>query len=492
MKYGKLSGASFDAIRLMFVKVLTMVLGFAITRLLSEFLPVHDYGTYSQIMLVVTTVSSLTILGMMDGVNYYHCSETDPEKREQYVSTLFAMQCIVSVFAGMIVFLLGGALCRSFDNADIKKYLLFAAVLPLLQNVVAMLQLLLVSVGKSGVLALRNLLVSALRLVVVVLVVTTVQSIQIVFLFALVLDSVQVWLLILFLRNYKCKISIKSVNVCLIEEILQYCIPLAIFISLKSLNRDLDKYLIGFWTDTGTLAVYANASKALPFDVIMHAFFTVLIPEITRQIATKNFNEAAYTYRIFLEIGYMATIVPCFAALAASPQLMQLLYSEKYLSGLPVFCIYILVDMLQSTNITLILSAAGRTKLLVLLGGGMLAVNALLNAVLYQAFGVCGPALATLIVTLTMGILLLSFGARELHVRLRDLFNIPFLGTFMMENVLILWALVQFRRYLASSNVPYYFTLIIICAIYVAVFAALHGKRLLINFGKLNQATRHH
>ncbi|MCC8065317.1 MAG: hypothetical protein LIO70_09570, partial [Clostridiales bacterium] len=59
-----LRGLSGDALLLTFIRLVTMTLSFAVTRLLSQQLTVYDYGTYSEILLIVSTVSSLTILGM--------------------------------------------------------------------------------------------------------------------------------------------------------------------------------------------------------------------------------------------------------------------------------------------------------------------------------------------------------------------------------------------------------------------------------------------
>ena len=62
---------------LTFIKLVTIALSFVVTRLLSQFLSKHDYGTYSQILLIVSTVTSVTILGMADGVNYFYCSRQE-------------------------------------------------------------------------------------------------------------------------------------------------------------------------------------------------------------------------------------------------------------------------------------------------------------------------------------------------------------------------------------------------------------------------------
>lgn len=112
---------------------------------------------------------------------------------------------------------------------------------------------------------------------------------------------------------------------------------MAVFTLVNALNRDMDKYLISAVSDTQTLAIYANAAKVLPFDILLIAFMTVLLPHITRQIAAKRYGDAVETYRAYLEISYISTALLACGVLAAAPEAMRLLYSEKYISGLPVF-----------------------------------------------------------------------------------------------------------------------------------------------------------
>ena len=71
------TGASTNAIYLIVVRIVTIVLSFVVARILSQYLSIYDYGTYSQIMLIVSTTSSLTILGMTDAINYYYCKEKE-------------------------------------------------------------------------------------------------------------------------------------------------------------------------------------------------------------------------------------------------------------------------------------------------------------------------------------------------------------------------------------------------------------------------------
>ncbi len=480
MKRNKLrSGTSTDAILLTFVKLITIALSFVVTRLLSQYLSVYDYGTYSQILLIVSTVTSVTILGMADGVNYFYCSEQNEQKRESYISTIYALQSLVSVLAGAIVMVLTKPICIYFDNPDVRRLLIFAACLPMLQNLLSMTQVLLVSVGKARLLAIRNLVVSLLRLAAVIVVVTVARDVAVVLATTLALDIAQVALFAVILRKNQCPIRFKSVDFRLFRTIFRYCAPMAVFTAVNTLNRDCDKYLIGLLTDTETLALYSNASKVLPFDIVASSFCTVLLPQITRFIADRRKADAVKLYRTFLEITYISTAILCCAVLAASPQVMELLYSEKYLAALPVFCVYVLVDLLRFTNITLILSAAGKTKKLMLYGIGALGLNAALNVALYWLFGTIGPAVATLLTTLLLGLCLLSSGARELEGKLSDFFDVKFLLRFMAENAVLTVLLYLAQRYLAALGLPYLLILALICGGYAAVMGIVHRKRFL-------------
>ena len=473
----------------MSIKFVTITLGFVVTRLLSEYLSVYDYGTYSQAMLIVSTVNTITILGMIDGVNYFYCSEHNIERRESYIATIFTFQCIVSTVAGLLVLILSAPICGYFENPDLKRLLIFSATLPLFINLLSMMQVLVVSIGKAKMIAIRNLLVSVIRLAIVVVVVLSVPGVEIVMLTTLILDVLQVFIFAGVLRKNHCPILWKRIDFSLWKRIVAYCIPMGVFTAISALNRDMDKYMISLVTDTETLAIYANASKILPFDIIMSSFCTVLIPQITRQIANGEKERAAEMYRLFLEISYMTTAILCCAALAASPQLMKLLYSNKYEAGLGVFRIYILVDLLRFTNMTLVLSAAGKTKKLMMLSIGSLAMNAIMNILLYYIFGIEGPAIATLLTTVALGTCILWSGARELDTYIWNLFDVKRLLLFGMESLALTWILHKLQQKLDQMDVHYFVILIMICGIYGLTMVLLNGRRLLRALKKVNART---
>lgn len=486
----RLQGASADAFLLAAVKMMTVVLGFVVTRLLSQYLSKYDYGTYSKVVLIFSAISSLTILGMMDGVNYFYCSTRDPQRQEQYLATMFVLQILVSAVAGSLVMVLSGPICAYLDHDDAKRLLLFVAALPFLQNILSMTQVLIVTIGKARLLAARNLVVSVVRLTAVVLALKFVRTVWAVLLITVALDVGQIVLFLVILRRSGCRFRFRYMRLELAKPILRYTIPMAVSVVLSEWNRNCDKYIVTLFTDTQTLAVYTNASKPLPFDLIQTSFTTVLLPAMTRLIARGRKREVVSLYQSFLEIVYTSTVVLGCAALSVSPQLMRLLYTEKYLAGLSVFVIYILVDMIKFTNITLLLSASGRTKQLMALAVGALAANLALNLALFHLLGLIGPAIATLVVTLGTGILMLHVAAKGLGAGVTAFFDLRYLARLAAQSAAAVAVFCFVRTGLEQLNLPYLAVMILTGGACFLALMALNGKRFVRNLRQVNQMSR--
>lgn len=397
------------------------------------------------------------------------------------------MQCIISTVAGAGLLILSVPLCDYLGNPGIERLLVFVAIIPLLQNVLSIIQVLMISVGKARMLALRNFVISIVRLAVVFFVVTFVRNVAIILATTVVLDIAQIAVFLIILKKNKCNVRILKTDFRLIPAIFKYCAPMAVFTMVSSLNRDMDKYLVSIMTDTKTLALYANASKQLPFDILMTSFCTVLIPYITKYISDHNKKRASELYKIFLEITYISTGILCCAALSAAPQLMKLLYSNKYTDGIAIFAIYILVDLLRFTNITLVLSAAGKTKTLMMVGLGSVACNLILNTLFYSWLGLIGPAIATLTVTAISGCLMIYFNSRALECKITDFFDLKYLLLFAAESIVLTVALSFFSRWLDKMDVHYFVILVLVAGLYGITMLALNFKRFWKALKKVNR-----
>lgn len=449
----------------------------------------QDYGTYSQVMLLITTISTMTMLGMMDGINFFFCRESNVIKRDAYVSTIFSLQYIAGTVVSVTVLICATPISRYFGNDSLKRLLVYAAVLPVFQNTISLLQIMFIAIGKAKQIAIRNLLVSLLKLLAVAISCYVFNTIAVIFLCQVVTDGLQIAYFITTLRKNNCRINIWKLDRTLIKEILIYCIPMAMFGVIKTLNRDADKFVISFFTNTETLAVYTNASKLLPFDIVMASFCTVLLPYITKYIANKKFEQCQRVYKSFLELSYISTTILAIGAICVAPELMEFLYTDKYTAfdfGIVVFIIYILVDIMSVMNITLILSAAGKTKTIMLASIGTFCANIALNILMFFAFNEIGPAIATLIVTMTQGIVILSLGAKEIKTNLFQMFDLKYLLRFVGLVTVISLLAVMLRRLLLNLQMHYLVILFVIYAFFTGVLFFVNIRRLVRNLRAIN------
>ena len=481
------NGAATNSIMLTFVQVITTVLGLIVTKLLSVHFSLQDYGTYSQALLVTTTVTSISILGLTNATNYFYNRTKDEKAQRIYVATIFTIQYIVGLLCAILVVGLRVPISKYFGNETLIGVLPIVALTPLFTNLIAMYQTLFVSIGKAKVIAIRNLTVSVIRLLAVVVACFVLDNIITVLVVILCMDIAQIGYFYLLFKKYKQPISVKDCHFELTKEILAFSIPMSVYVLTNSLSRDIDKYVISAFSNTESLAIYTNAAKVLPFDMLTSSLITVLIPIVTRMINQKQFGEAKNVFKLYLRIGYVLTFIFVGGAVAVSEDLMRFLYAEKFLVGLPVFVVYLFVDMIRFANVTTILSGAGKTKILMTISVITMLCNAGFNVIGYKVLGMLGPALVTLILTLCMTIALLHFGAKEIRTRIFELFDFKEILVVGSE-ILVVGILAHMLSILLKGYPVSYVVRLILCyGLYMFVLMALNYRRALACYRQLNQ-----
>lgn len=475
----RFKGAASDSIILTFVRVITAVLGLLVTKLLSIHFSLHEYGTYSQAMLIVTTASSISILGLTNAVNYFYNAASDENNKERYVGTIFSIQYFVGILCAIVILCCQLPLISYFKNEDLKNVLIFAAWLPMLQNLIPMLQVLFVSIGRAKLIAVRNFIISVARLCIVLVACYITKSIRTIFIILLLLDIAQVVYFILAFKRSNFSISIKKFDRKLLKPVLSFSIPMAIYVLTNELVRDIDKYVISFFSDTSTLAIYTNAAKLLPFDLITQSFITVLVPIVTRQIASKAYKDAQLTFKAYLRLGYLATWIVAFGIVVNAKEAMLFLYDPKYLPGLSVFVIYLFVDMIKFANTSLILTAKGKSKVLMICSLSALATNFILNILLFKLFGILGPAIATLIVTFILVTVLIGLGGKEIKTSLFKLFDWKEMIIVAVEMCVVGACCFFLKGVLYSVFDSSLFVLIVSYILYLLIMLFLNRKRII-------------
>lgn len=478
------SGAAVDSLILSFVKIVTTVSGIVCTMILSRTLSLVEYGTYSQGNLVISLVSSLTVLGLTDASNFFF---NRPEFGRRYISNILYIEVVIGSIAAVAIVVFKEQVGAYFSNDTVASLAVFLALRPLLSNALATLQVVIISLGKSKMLAVRNLIVSILKVIVVCFVGFIYKSLAVIFLAYLLIDALNVlWFFIIYVRDVG-RPRLGDFDVAAIRAILRFSLPLAVSVFVSAYSRQMSNLIVGAFKSTEEYAIFSNCSAQLPLDFISASFMTVLMPILTRSIAEGNEEDARGVYSDYLQIGYML-VWPFAACLAVvSPECVALLYGEKYISGVPIFTIYLLTYATTFFSSTLVLTAGGRTRAVMGVAILSLVANGVFCYLACRFTGIFGVAVVSVAVNFVTAIIILWESCRFLGGDMLGLVAAVKMGGYLALLLVLAVPILCLRHALISISVPSLVIIFIASAVYLGAFYILKRKDLRLLLGRINR-----
>lgn len=480
----KLRGASVDSLILTFMQFVTYATGMITTKIIATGLSLEDYGTYSSINIIISISASFTLLGLGDCLNYYYnntqkCSSK--QERIDYVNSIYLVQSMVGIFVGIILLLGRGFVANYFDNCAIQALLCIVCFKPWFENTIHLYQVLFVSTGKAKVIAVRNFLLAIIRICIVYISLHILSSLELVFILLVLTDIFQI---IIFNRMYAKRnfvVNIFKGSFSKLKPILAYSLPMGVYFITNTLMREIDKLIIGKMASTKELAIYTNSSKQLPLNIFVTAFATVLVPYIMQYVSEKKNEDAVNLFKNYLKLGYMTIWMLSVAIIISTKQIIPFLYSDAYLPGAMIFVLYMIVGMVQFASMHLIIAASGNSKYLMYLSMAMLALNAVLNIILYYVFdkigeGMIGPAVSTVIVTILYNVLVLNKSIKILNVSIGKLFNFRHIITYCIQLVVLAQLSWWVKEKLIAFGMNRFLAMILICVFYCLFMFMIHIK----------------
>lgn len=481
-----LKGNSGNSVLLAMVKAFTTVSGILSTMIMSHALSLELYGTFSQTNLIVTTVTNLTALGLVDAVNYFYNRSNDEKVQREYINTIMGFQTITGIIAGILIIALSNNLMVYFNNPMLSSFFWLIAFRPLFANLNVSLQYLQVSIGRAKSVAIRNAGFATLRLVVYTIAAWMLKDIRVVLIAFLTFEVIITVLFGWTFAKEKFMLKPYQIDWSKTREILSYSIPMGIYVLTNSFCRDIDKMLIGGWYSTDQYAIYANCATLLPFDIISASFLTVLIPILTRYFGEKDYIHGRILFKNYLKIGYYTAFTFTIASIILSKEMVLFLYGEKYLSGQIVFVLYTVVDMVKFANMSIVLSASGKTKTLMTCSLVSLAANVGCNVLFYHIFGFIGPAIATVFVTVMLTAVLAEMSAKSLETSVWKLIDWKDFFKFVIELTITGGVCFGGERILESIEVSPIIILGILGGGYIASIFYLNGREVLSSMNEIN------
>lgn len=484
----KQSSIGIDAIRLTLSKAITLGIGLVTSMLLSRFRTLEEYGTYSQMLLVINLATSLLMLGLPNSINYFiGRAESDDEKR-RFLSVYYSLSTLLCVVIGLVLVFMVPLIEMYFHNDLISGFWYFLALYPWTVIINSSLENVLVAYQKTRFLIAFKFVFSATVLGAIILI----QCLGYGFNSFLVLNTLICCLFAVsvYVISYRINNGLSvSFNKDIIKALLVFSIPIGLSAVVGTLNTEIDKLLIGYLLDTEQLAIYTNAAKELPLTMVATSITAVLLPKLSLMIKKGKGEEAVKLWRNASELAFIFISVMVFGIFVYAEDVVTILYSEKYLLGVSVFRVYTLNLLLRITYFGIILNASGNTKKILWCSILSLSLNIILNPLFYFIFGMIGPAIATFIAILVILLIQLKMTTSIVKVSFRNIFPWIDIGKTLIINILFAIFFWKIKYYLPLEEyIGSFIESIVLGVVWTVVYIFLLRKRIKYIWKILNDA----
>lgn len=460
-----------DFMVMVFAKCSTSAIGFITTMLLSRHLTLHEYGSYSQLLLIVQLFVSVFSLGLPNSISYFFPREVNKGK---FVSQYLMLVSLIALIIALFAYTGENIFCSFFKNASLKEYLFFVCIYPWALILINSIDNLCIVLGRTKFLAvykITNALLTAITAAVASFYSLDLRAYLRIFIIIQVLMSAMVYI---FASQNVEKLEIYF-DFLYIKKIFTFSLPIGLSAIVGTINAEIDKLVISYYETTEAVAVYSNCSKELPFALIAAALTSLLLPKLVIYLSQNNKDKAIRIWNNSAEFSFtfMAFIV-CLL-IVFSKEVITFLYSGKFLSGTDIYYVYSCLLLLRFTYFGMFLNAGGKSKSILYSSIVSVMVNIILDIILYHAFGVIGPAIATFVSQIIMNLLQLILTCKNFECCFAKILPWKRIGfcslinSFLLAGAMFLRLKIQFFDSIGG--------IVLLLLIWIVIEGAVFGKR---------------
>lgn len=476
MKKGFAKEASLLTISQVIIAITSMLA----VMLLSRFRSLQEYGTYSQITLIVSLAVSMVQLGIPNSINYFIVKCKSENEKNDFYSTYYSISTFSGIGIGVILVLFLPIWTKYFNNNELRTYWWMLFLLPWTNSILNSISYLFIVSEKISRLVFYNIFSTAVNLLIIVMIKVCSGTFYNYLLSYMILQiglMVYVYINIIKITNKKFRFYLSRK---LMKEIYRYAIPLGFSSILATISIEIDKIMIGGFLGTEALAIYTNTGKELPVVILVSSITAVLTPKIVFLMNNKKTKSAVGLWKSSALIGFAVMAFFSAAFFVFAPQIVILLYGEKYLNGVTIFRIYSCILLCRFTYFGMVLTALGKTKMIMYTNIICILSNFILNYVLYIFLGITGPAIATVTTTFLGAVLQLLFTAKSIKISFKQI--MPWLDfLFIMIINLCLGGLAYWYiySYQIKDRIPDILRCVGVGIIWFGIYFLLLGKKII-------------
>lgn len=411
------------------------------TMFMSRVFTLTEYGTYTKLLLILDFAFSFIVLNVPSCANYFVSKSNSENQRKEFVFTYYVLCTIIGVILGISLVLLSPLLSIALNNGEIAKYAWYLGFTSLFQIITKATSYILTSHNKSSKAVVISFVFSLFSIIGLIISYYSNNPFKTCLIIMLIIDFV--YTIVGYIVGYKfvngsdkknndkIRFNFKTV-----KAIYKYIVPVGFSSIILILNTRIDKVIVSLTESNEFYAIYANASKELPVAALSVAVASIIIPKLVRLLRNGDTDKALKLWKSTLSLTMFISIFLMSGVFIFAEDVMTLIYSSKYLDGLYIFKVYLFLIPFHLIEFSLLLSANGKTKFILISSIISLIVNIILDFILLKLFGIIGLAYATIIATIIMSYLQLYFSAKSLNVKIKDVFPIQNVFMLLMINLM--------------------------------------------------------
>lgn len=393
--------------------VVKTIVGIVLARMLSQ----TEYGTYRQLFLIYTTLSTIVLLGIPQSMLYFIPKLGDEEKRRSFISRSIDLVSLLAILMVFGVILFRPLISRAFSNAQLLPLLLIFAFYPLymfvnqifssvmlgMKEPLRLVKFSIFSMATDLVLILGTALVFR-KLEIIVLGLVTAAFIQ--WLYARIGLSKEASDYKFAWEDYK--------------QQLRFSLPIGLSAIIGILAVQMDKIVISTYFDPAQYAIFSVGAMELPFiGILVNSVYSVILPAMSSS-GSPELMAQLYRGSVRKNALIIFPVAAVFFVLASD--IMSFLYSSRYEGAAIYFRIYLFTLPIRVGIFGLIFQAVNRTKYIMQNAVLTLVANLILNLILVNTnLKMQGPAIATVMVTYISSVVYLWLIHFKLGLSLRQL-----------------------------------------------------------------------
>lgn len=459
------SNRSFKVIVVAIGNGINILINFLTLPYLVRSLSFDDYGTYGQVLMIVTILQGFFTFNLNQIANIYFANEEHNPK--VVFSTIAKFSLGMSLLSCIVMFASIPIVGSAFDNDLLVKLLSFS-VLNLFAQVIAPILI--------SVLIFFNRVQNA----VAILVSTNVLKVATMFYAIQYLHSLEAMMiglsivsliqLVAFLTQVpKDVLSFSYFDKSLAKNMFVMASPLAISSLIEKSLVYLDGVMVSAMLTTTAYAFYRAGAVEVPFVAGLYGSVTAIVmPEIAKLYSEKNLNEIIRLKRIAIS-GTIFFVYPVliFLFFFAEP-LVSTYLSKSYSASILIFMIFNLSLLIRVNDYQDIIIISKNSKFIFKAVFFVSILNLILNYVLIKYFGINGAACAFIFSLTSFALLLLWKSIKILECSFYDLFDIALIGK-IIGWAAILSSIIYYLNFLFFNSVwfivisaPIYFLFILL------------------------------